>query len=277
MAVVVHTPLINAAAWRDMLRGIWNAVPTASSAIAIERLVTHMAQSALALVGGIEGDIFLRRSLAGWREDLSSLFDRLEWYARETQRAVAETPPNIDADTGEGFVFVPSPDRVSQLTANVIGPILNGHFPVDFPATVQPGISEDAPELVASMRRGLTEQADGRWHGQPDAFVAVSLWNRAVEALVVDVEQGQADLPFLPDVLREWVSQAEVDLQQSAPGEPKTTADTVVEALEAIKDKALEIAKGAWSLFELFAFGAGVGLLLYVLWRHWPRKSVRAA
>lgn len=271
MAVVAKTPQINAAAWRNMLLGIWNASPSAMSATAIVRLVQSMLQSALAMHGQIQGDIFIQRSLEPTFTDMRSLQDRLEWYTQRIQEAVNKTPPAVLVN-GK---LVPSIDRVSMLGANVIGPILNGRFPVDFPAVVMPGPFEGTEELVESMRRGLTEETDGTWRGLPDAVLAVSAWNRIVEAWAVDV--AQQDEGYFINLIRQWIVATQVDLQQSAPGEPATTADAVVEVLELIKDKAGEVLKAAWTLAQLFVLGAGLALVLWLFYRSRQRAVRRAA
>jgi hypothetical protein len=110
----------------------------------------------------------------------------------------------------------------------------------------------------------------------PDAALAASLWNQAVQAAALDDEQtGRVPLPDATAVaVREWFSSAVHAFEESGPGEPLTARDRARSALEAAQAKAAQLAELLQSPSDLAATIAkwlgitlGVGLALYLLYK----------
>lgn len=241
MAVVV--PEVNAAAWVKMLRAVWTAKPSLAGARAVLRMCTNMLAQANVYAGELSGDHFTRATLKTWHADFDRAVARLGLAADGTSIAFAQAP---DPE---------SVDRISLLTAHTMGPVLDGVYPI--------GYCGDAKD---EQCKGLVKRDDGTWKGMGVAFDVASLWNRIVNVWAVDKEQQDGGL--LPNVLRDWLSQAETQLSESAPGEPETTYDAVAGALESAKNKVKDIAKAIGTRIVIYAaVGVGVVLGAYLLLR----------
>lgn len=232
-----------------MLRTFWTAQPSAAGAFALVRMCANIMGAASDFRHDIYGDVAVRRAERQAAEAMTIVLLRLDQYARQIQRAVHLTQPG-------------SVDRISMLTANVIGPILDGIYPPEYPE----GVEDEA--LAEAMRARLTPTADGRWKGLGDAATSARVFNAFSRAWLM--EKKHASETWLPDSLRDWLSQVERDLEPSVPGEEPTTYDKVNGALEAAKDLVVDVAQGIGKhagkalIWGAFGIGAVVGGFLIV-------------
>lgn len=230
---------IDLAAWVKGMRGIFDTAPIGNGAVALlEVLNLQLGQSA-SYVGDLTGDVFIQRGLGSWQDDHAAVSARLSWMVTKLQSIVSSADPYEV--------------KLVAIFNYIAQPILNGVYPADMVA-----------ELPAIGKRGIVVMTDGRGKSFGDAVASASLWNQAAVAGDMDRKLGNT---WVQDALRSVFTQAAIQLQRSAPGEPTTSADVTVAALEAAAAAPRRFVeaiagKNVW----LYAGGAAV-VALYLLFR----------
>lgn len=274
-AIPTVLPEVNAAAFYRMLRSIWDAQPSLAGARALIALLAKMVEQCNKFAAQLNKDRFQRAALRTWHDDLRRAVGRLDAFAdAATQAFMATQPETID--------------RISMLASGVVGPILNGVYPVGF-ADAQacldaggvPSIGCDIAKSLGLpcgeglggcnereilLRRGLKHRADGTWKGMGEAFEVASLWNRIVAAWAADAQvSGEVVIGpgLLTDSLRDWMSQVQADLSTSAPGEAPTTFDKIGGAIDKAKETVGDIVKAATAGLRIAVY-AGVGAVVVI-------------
>ena len=244
---------VNAAAWVSMLRAVWNARPSLAGARAVLSMCTNMLGTMNAAAGELSDDHFTRSAMKSWHEDFDIAVARLNLAADGTSLAFVSTQPS-------------SIERIVVLTAHAMGPVLDGQYPIayaDAAACMDAG-GEGCSEREILLRKGLTKRADGTFKGMGVAFDIASLWNRLAAARTsADLQSG-----LVPDFVAEWLTQAEHQLSEAAPGEAPTVYDDVGAALEAAKQKVADVGRAIGTKL-LVGLGIGLAVVLggYLLFR----------
>ncbi|MCH9682958.1 MAG: hypothetical protein K0V04_16095 [Deltaproteobacteria bacterium] len=227
-------------AYRNRLRDVWKVEPGRYTGLAVVLMLRAMRDSMTNLraavgVGAWPLDTSAQaRALRRWDRDFKAFSVRVDHYLDEIPPCWGEAPECWQGDE-DGQTMVGYLDRW------VTGPVLDGRHPED---TVM-GVP---------------------WSPRPDAMTAAMLWNQLIE-----VEALQKQLRATSSHVGEWLLVTQRELSRSAPGESKTLADSVAEALGTIRGAV----KTGWDVLKLGAAVVATGAVGVVLWRWRRRKSAQ--
>jgi hypothetical protein len=103
---------VNAPAWRNLLKEVWDANQNVSGAIALVSLLSQQALQASTMRSVVAGNYFTTRGLGDWDSRFNALLSRLTFYTAEIERVA-------HGEYGE---------PLAQLVGWVVDPILDGMF-----------------------------------------------------------------------------------------------------------------------------------------------------
>lgn len=234
---------INVAAWLKMLARINDEAPGydgARASLTLTELIVETTEQTLAV---LSQDVFIQRGLAPLRDELALLRSRIDSYGSALDDVAGATEGPALAKQVDTAELV----RLALLTGYQSPPL---------------------PHLAMG-----------------DAALAATLYNQVIQAAAVDAEQNEALATIYPDSLgftdatrnklREWLTGAETQLAESAPGEAPTIRDKVVRTLEDARENVQNLLAAATDilprLLKWFGIGAGALLVAYLLWRFGKR------
>lgn len=224
MALPTRADDINVAAWLKLLTRINDEAPGFEGANAALVLTEQVFASATTLLDSISADAYVQMGLAPVRDQMSLLGSRISSY-RSALDAVAGPVTAKQVDDSERV-------RLALLT---------GWQPPPLPA----------------LPMG-------------DAALAASLYNQVLHAAVLDAEQAARAGAVVPgpqataDKLREWLTQGAHQLEESAPGEPRTARDKVVAAIEDALLDVDKLLKQAGEILWTLLKWTGIGLAAFL-------------
>lgn len=233
---------ISTSQWVALLRRAWDTDQVVAGNVAIIGLIDRLSALALKLRADLSPDEYEARGLGTWDDDMAGLRARVDQYVLAMENA---------ADLAD------RPARLLYVHAMVGEPIVNGRFSQAFFIGL--------PKIGTRGIR-IDEYGNGRSFG--DAFASASLLNQIVTAWAFDRSHHVSDLGG-------WVSgvitQTARQLEESAPGEDATAADSFARAARVVSDGAaavLDTVKAGLGVLGLVAIGVGtvavIGLIAYL-------------
>lgn len=224
--------------WLKDLRATFETAPGASGSQALLMLLALQYDQTVAMVQQLSDDAFVLRGLKSFAADLRASYARTKYLARRYLEIVESNDPLAL--------------KLVNVRNYIAGPILDGRYPADMMAALNP---ED--------RRGIIMQPGGGGRGFGDAVFSATLWNQAAVVGDFDAKLGG---DWATNAMRELFSTVAMNLEESAPGDDPTLRDVTIDTLRKVADApgALLKAVGAGNLLVYVGVGVGLGLVVWL-------------